>query len=116
VFEANKADGAAAGSALSVSVRRDRISLRKRKSREAPLPVNSIPGVVVSTEYQGSYVKVSIDTGGGDFVANISDAAYFAEPVERGDPVIASWNRDDIHILSKVDTGEAGDPYLEGGH
>jgi putative spermidine/putrescine transport system ATP-binding protein len=116
VFEANKADGAAAGAPLSVSVRRDRISLRRRKSREAPLPVNSIPGVVVSTEYQGSYVKVSIDTGGGDFVANVSDAAYFAEPVERGDPVIAMWGKDDVHILSEVDTGEAGDPYLEGGH
>jgi putative spermidine/putrescine transport system ATP-binding protein len=115
-FEANEAASASAGTPMSFSVRRDRIALRRRNSAEAALPVNSIPGVVVSTEYQGSYVKVSIDTGGGDFVANVSDSDYFAEPVDTGDPVIASWNRDDVHVLSKVDTGDAADPYLEGGH
>ena len=49
-------------------------------------PARSIrsPGVVVTTEYQGSYVKVTLDVGGGMFVANISDGAYFAEPVEHG--------------------------------
>ena len=41
-------------------------------------------GVVEATEYQGSYVKVTLDVGGGIFVANISDGAYFAEPVDAG--------------------------------
>ena len=109
-----KADGAAAvGSAMSVSVRRDHVALRRG---EATSDVNSIAGVVEATEYQGSYVKVTIRTASGIFVANISDRAYFAEPVDAGDRVIASWSTDDVHVLSKADTGAAGDPYLDGGH
>ena len=50
------------------------------------------------------------------FVANISDSAYFAEPIDSGDQVVASWKTDDVHILNKVDTGSAGDPYEEEGH
>ena len=69
---------------LSVAVRRDRIALRQSPG-EASDRVNSIPGVVEATEYQGSYVKVTLDVGGGIFVANISDGAYFAEPVSTGD-------------------------------
>jgi putative spermidine/putrescine transport system ATP-binding protein len=36
------------------------------------------------------------------------------EPVVMGDPVVVSWNAADVHVLSKVDTGAAGDPYLDG--
>ena len=98
-----------------MAVRRDRIALR-RSGGDASGGVNSIPGVVEATEYQGSYVKVTLDVGGGIFVANISDGAYFAEPVTMGDPVIASWKTEDVHILTKVDSGAAGDPYLDAGH
>ena len=72
---------AAHGSQMSVSVRRDHIALRSSAARHRGA-VNSIPGVVEATEYQGSYVKVTIDDGGGVFVANVSDRAYFAEPVD----------------------------------
>ncbi len=113
VFETGDAPGATVGSPLSFAVRRDRIALHRSKGKDAALPVNSMPGVVSATEYQGSYVKVSIDTGTSDFVANVADSAYFAEPVDTGDPVVASWEKEDIHILSKVDTGEAGAAYLE---
>jgi putative spermidine/putrescine transport system ATP-binding protein len=115
MFEAKAEATPATGSQLSVAVRRDRIGLRKTRG-EASGGVNSIPGVVETTEYQGSYVKVTLDVGGGIFVANISDGAYFAEPVAMGDAVIASWKTEDVHILTKVDTGLAGDPYLEAGH
>ena len=72
------------GSQLSVSVRRDRIALQaiaRRCIRRASI---RSPGVVEATEYQGSYVKVTLDVGGGVFVANVSDGAYFAEPVDDG--------------------------------
>ena len=116
VFEAKAgATVPAWGSEMSVAVRRDRIALRRRHD-DASSEVNSIPGVVQATEYQGSYVKVTVDVGGGIFVANISDGAYFAEPVTMGDPVIASWKTEDVHVLTKVDAGAAGDPYLEAGH
>ena len=113
-FEAKVGDEkASAGSKLSVSVRRDHVALRRG---EGTTEVNSIAGVVDATEYQGSYVKVTINTAGGVFVANVSDRAYFAEPVDTGDKVVASWSTEDVHILSKADTGVAGDPYLDGGH
>jgi putative spermidine/putrescine transport system ATP-binding protein len=98
------------GTPVSVSVRRDRIALARRRD-DAATGVNAIAGVVVTTEYQGTYVKVTIDVGNGVFVANVSDSAYFAEPVDSGDAVIASWKAEDVHVLSKVDSGAAGDPY-----
>jgi putative spermidine/putrescine transport system ATP-binding protein len=115
IFEAPSVAAASAGSQMSVSIRRDRIALKKRDGSVAQ-EVNAVPGVVEATEYQGSYVKVTIDVGGGVFVANVSDSAYFAEPVAAGDAVTASWKAEDVHILSKVDSGAAGDPYLDGGH
>ena len=104
------------GSPMSVAVRRDRIKLRKRGRAEVSTEANEISGVVEATEYQGSYVKVKIDLGGGVFVAHVSDGAYFAEPVDTGDPVTASWDTADVNILAKVDTGAAGDPYLDATH
>jgi putative spermidine/putrescine transport system ATP-binding protein len=115
---AAKANGAAPspGSRMSFSIRRDHIVLRKADGSGAPAKVNSVSGVVQATEYQGNYVKVTIDVGGGAFVANVSDRAYFAEPVDLGDRVIASWDTDDVHILGKADTGEAGASYLDDSH
>jgi putative spermidine/putrescine transport system ATP-binding protein len=115
VFEASNSAAPAAGSQMSVSIRRDRIALAKRRDR-AERAVNALAGVVQTTEYQGSYVKVTVDVGNGMFVANVSDGAFFAEPVDAGDHVVASWKADDVHILNKVDTGSAGDPYEEEGH
>ena len=111
-------DGAAPeqGLPLSVSIRRDRIKLRKRRADAVSTAVNEISGVVAATEYQGSYVKVTVDLGGGIFVANISDVDYFADPVTAGDPITAGWNTADVHTLAKVDTGAAGDPYLDATH
>ncbi len=116
VFEA-KANGTDIGSGpkASVSIRRDHISLTKGAGGAAGQP-NTVSGVVEATEYQGSYVKVTMRTGEGVFVANISDRAYFAEPVDTGDAVVASWKTHDVHILSKADSGEAGASYLEDGH
>ena len=106
----------ARGSPLSVAVRRDRIKLRKRGTGKVAAAANEISGVVEATEYQGSYVKVKIDLGGGVFVANLPDGAYFANPVGSGDRVTASWSTADVNILAKVDTGAAGDPYVDAMH
>jgi putative spermidine/putrescine transport system ATP-binding protein len=115
-FEAKVGEAAAVGLKMSIAVRRDHIALRRSNAETPPTAINSVSSVVEATEYQGSYVKVTLKTGAGVFVANISDRAYFAEPVDTGDPVVASWNADDVHVLSKVDTGVAGDPYLDGVH
>jgi putative spermidine/putrescine transport system ATP-binding protein len=109
------ANAPAKGAPHSVSVRRDHIDLKKRRGETAGA-VNSITGVVETTEYQGSYVKVTLKTAGGQFVANVSDRAYFAEAVDTGDAVVASWRTEDVHILSKADSEGAADPYQDEGH
>jgi putative spermidine/putrescine transport system ATP-binding protein len=117
VFEAKvERPAPAEGAQMSISIRRDRIALRRHGGALDSTGLNAVAGVVEATEYQGSYVKVTINVGGGVFVASVSDGAYFAEPMTIGDPVIASWNTADVHVLSKVDTGVAGDRYLEEVH
>ena len=116
VFEAPYRDSTLKqGAPLSVAIRRDRIKLRKAGKAKSTAS-NEVSGIVEVTEYQGSYVKVSIRIGNGIFVANVSDGDYFADPVTSGDKVLASWNSDDVNILVKVDTGSAGDPYLDTSH
>jgi putative spermidine/putrescine transport system ATP-binding protein len=102
------------GAPVSIAIRRDRVSMRKSSATDRPNSANAIPGVVEATEYQGSYVKVTVDIRQSHaFVANISDAAYFTDPVKSGDAVTLTWQPEHVHVLSKVDTGSAGVPYLE---
>jgi len=103
------------GTKVSVSVRRDRIGLARRDAVPTG-SVNAVAGKVAATEYQGSYVKVTIDVDGDEFVANVSDSAYFGDPVDVGDAVVATWQPEAVHVLSKVDSGKGADPYLGKGH
>jgi len=100
------------GDTVSISIRRDVISVKKASDTDPAAAVNTVFGVVDSTEYQGNFVKVSLKIDGVDtFVANISDAEYFSETVGPGDRVMASWKTAGVHVLSKVDTDSAGSPY-----
>ena len=106
---------AAIGARLSIAVRRDRVKLRKRGTDAVTTAVNEISGTVRATEYQGSYVKVTIDTG-EEFVANVADDAFEAEPVGRGDQVTASWQTADVHVLEKADTVSGARNTMDAGH
>jgi putative spermidine/putrescine transport system ATP-binding protein len=100
------------GDIVSISIRRDVISVKRARDTDPVAAVNTVFGRVDSTEYQGNFVKVSLKIDGVDtFVANISDAEYFSETVEPGDLVVASWNTAGVHVLSKIDTDSAGSPY-----
>ena len=101
------------GSPVSFAVRRDHVKLRKSAGSKAATAPNEVRGVVEATEYQGSYIKVFIDLGGEVFVAHMADRDFFANPVEKGDAVVASWSAADINILASVDKGAAGDPYSD---
>ncbi len=104
---------ASIGEAVSVSIRRDKVEVHRAGSRPAGTS-NTISGIVAATEYQGNFVKIGVRIeGAGAFVANISDHAYFAEPVTPGDEVTVTWNTDDVHVLAQVDTGDKGSPYGE---
>jgi putative spermidine/putrescine transport system ATP-binding protein len=104
----------APGSAMHVSVRRDRIHLSKRTGDGGAGIVNAVTGKVRAIEYQGSWVKVTLDGAGGeDFVVNVSDSEFFAEPVAAGDAVVARWAAADVHVLTGG-AGRSGRPYAQG--
>src|SRR5215831_1651539 len=67
------------GSTVNISVRRDRIQLAKRAGDGGADSVNAVDGKVVAVEYQGGWVKVTL--GGDDFVVNLPEGEYFADPV-----------------------------------
>ena len=77
----------------------------------APLErTNAVVGAVHAIEYQGTYVKVTIDVPGREqFVANVVDSKFFANPVDIGDPVVARWVPEDVHLLTT--SGQAGEPH-----
>ena len=101
------------GDKLHISVRRDHIDLEKSDGN--PDGVNQLAGTVHAIEYQGTYVKVTLDAPDNEaFVANVPDAHYFSQPIDVGDQVVASWKAEAVHLLTgdlgMADAVEAG-PY-----
>jgi putative spermidine/putrescine transport system ATP-binding protein len=92
------------------AVRRDRIELAdaSQVSVAAAAEPNTVSGMVQAIEYQGSYVKVTIHRSGHeDVIAHLSDRAFFPMQVHLGDPMVARWSVEDVHILRAV----GGRPY-----
>jgi len=93
---------ASPGDRLFFSVRRDRIQVTKHSPHAGCVTneTNAICGTVHSLEYQGSYVKTTIDRAGYDeFVVNLSDRDFFAQQIHIGDQVMARWTAGDTHLL-----------------
>ena len=102
------------GSTVNISVRRDRIHLAKRIGDDGANSVNAINGKVVAVEYQGGWVKVTLGgDGGDDFVVNLPDGEFFADPVNAGDAVRAHWMASDVHLLISGN-GRSDRPYATG--
>jgi putative spermidine/putrescine transport system ATP-binding protein len=97
---------------VSFAIRRDHVTLRKNPDNRPPAP-NEVQGIVEATEYQGSYIKVFVNIGVGIFVAHVSDRAFSADPVEKGDGVMAGWRAAEMNVLSTVDKGAVADPYSD---
>lgn len=91
----------AALSPLSGAIRRDRITVVKLPlSGLPPEEVNAVTGEVHAIENQGSYVKVTLDVfEDEEFVANVSDEAFFHDPLEIGDRVVARWSTNHVRLL-----------------
>jgi hypothetical protein len=54
--------------------------------------LNSIAGEVHAIENQRSWVKITIDLGDDEqFVANLREKDYFADPIEISERAVASW-------------------------
>ena len=89
------------GSRLVGSIRRDRVSVSKAQGcATASGKANALVGEVHAIEYQGSYVKVTIQRPTGEeFVANVIDDDFFRDPLDIGDSVLARWSARDVLIL-----------------
>jgi len=84
------------------SIRRDRIAVTKAPLCGAAIPAesNAIGGTVHAIEYQGAYVKVTIQRPGHeDFVAHVADSDFFTQHLDLGDRVVARWAAEDVHLL-----------------
>jgi len=89
------------GTALQGAVRRDRIAVEKlAPGAKPPTGPNMVTGEVHTLEYQGSYVKVTLDLGGAEpFVAHVADEDFFRDPPEIGDRVLARWSAAQVRRL-----------------
>jgi putative spermidine/putrescine transport system ATP-binding protein len=104
----------AGGSILHGSVRRDRIAVDKLGAGARPVGgPNSLIGGVHTLEYQGSYVKVTLDVPGSEeFVANVPDEDFFRDPLQIGDRVLARWAV--VHVQLLHDGRADGEAPAEG--
>jgi putative spermidine/putrescine transport system ATP-binding protein len=99
------------GTTAYVSVRRDRIHLTKQGTAGT---VNAVSGKVRSIEYQGTWVKVTLEGATNeDFVVNLPDTEFFADPVNPSDTVRAYWKSFDVHPLVGG-AGRSDRPYASG--
>ena len=87
------------GDMVHIAIRRDHTNLTKSAAtNERP---NCVSGKVTAIEYQGTYVKVTLDAPDNhEFVSHVPDHDYFAQPVDVGDPVVASWQASAVHYLA----------------
>jgi putative spermidine/putrescine transport system ATP-binding protein len=89
------------GDEFQVAVRRDRVHVHRAQSESSDPGVNAVIGKVGTIEYQGSWVKIPLEGAcREEFVANVHDSTYFAEPVQTGDLVVASWPPEELHYVS----------------
>jgi len=99
------------GSTAHVSVRRDRIHLTKQNAAGI---VNTVSGKVRAIEYQGTWVKVTLEGATSeDFVVNLPDTEFFVDTVNPGDTVRAYWKPLDVHLLLGG-AGRTDRPYASG--
>ena len=98
-----KSTAPAEGQEIACCVRRDRVEVEKlhAPARASGDSTNVVSGAVHAIEYQGSYVKVTIDVPRSEqFVANLADHVFFATPLDIGDAVLARWATEDVHLLT----------------
>jgi putative spermidine/putrescine transport system ATP-binding protein len=88
------------GAMFEAAVRRDRIALQRAGATGGAIGVNAVAGRVAGIEYQGTWLKITVtEACGEEFVVNLPDSAFFADPFDIGDPVVARWDAAQIHIL-----------------
>ncbi|HXX12495.1 MAG TPA: ABC transporter ATP-binding protein [Burkholderiales bacterium] len=88
------------GAIYEAAVRRDHVRLSRVTSDSGTPGANAVVGRVVAVEYQGTWLKITLEEAcGEEFVANLPDSVFFADPLKVGDSALAQWNADQIHVL-----------------
>jgi len=101
----------ATGTSFEASVRRDHVRLSRAATAGDATGLNAVSGRVAGIEYQGTWLKITIDEAcGEEFVANVPDHVFFADPLKVGDTVLAQWNAEEVHFLDGHATGRARTP------
>jgi len=97
-------EGRSVGEDLTFGIRRDKVHLAGGDG-EADRG-NLLSGKVQAIEYQGNWVKITVNRGDGDrCVAVIEDQEYFENPAYVGDDVNVTWSASDTHMMERA-TGE----------
>ncbi len=85
-----------------IAVRADRCRLAKAANGEPHLS-----GRVAAVEYQGSVVRVVLETDQDEGVTVVvPDDTFYASPVRPGDPATLVWSADDAHALEPNDLNQ----------
>ena len=95
------------GTVVYFAVRRDQVHLAKISGSATPA-VNAVQARIAMTEYQGSYVKVTLAidlaagqvNGSDEFVAYLPEGEFFKSAIQIGDRVEASWQAEHVRVLS----------------
>ncbi|QBX36042.1 ABC transporter ATP-binding protein [Paracoccus liaowanqingii] len=87
-FGVRPLDRVQTGQDMRFSVRRDRIRLGSAAGAR-----DCLSGTVTNTEYQGTFVKIALDTGEREeFIIYLDVEAYFERPIHVGELVHAEWD------------------------
>jgi putative spermidine/putrescine transport system ATP-binding protein len=91
----------AVGDRIDLAVRRDDIELVRADAGGPADGATALPSRVTAIEYQGSFVKVMLDTvPDEDFVAYIPERTFFRDPFNVGDVLLATWSAGRARVLA----------------
>jgi putative spermidine/putrescine transport system ATP-binding protein len=89
------------GDRIDLAVRRDDIELMRVDAPSLENGATALPSRVLAIEYQGSFVKVMLDTiPDEDFVAYIPERTFFRDPFNIGDMLLATWSAGRARVLA----------------
>lgn len=99
-------DDVKAGDEVRLAIRRDKIRITAAADQHR----SAVTGTVTDLEYQGTFVKVSLDLPGHqDFIINLPDDLFFENPLDVGQEITAHWKSErNFRLLGSNDS--AGNP------
>jgi len=89
------------GQSLDIAVRRDDIDLVRADEASTPEGSTSAEGSIIAIEYQGNFVKVTLEAAGEEeFVVYVPERRFFEDAMTIGHRVRAVWLVDRAHLLA----------------